>query len=1121
MRRRKALSVMPKRIQSKFDDAVNLKSISVIEDAKQPENLSHYRPTHSGIALIKDLALFETSSCYMLQAAYGTGKSLHAAIAVHSVENTSPETKELLERTAKRISEIDENFGSQLHKRKRSKKKGLSIIMEGYVDDIGTAIFEAIASSYDRVGMGRAAGGVKRRKDTSFEAALELLTEIEQDFNRLKIDRVLFVWDEFGRHLESLVEKGDSRQLHDIQRLAEFCVRRKKCPFTLVLVMHQSFESYNTSSTSTSRAEWKKIDGRFSKIKAGQDGIEFYQLMQKLGKIGDQSQKPDRGLKTYISKLKKAGVFAGENLSDLCDLFSKTPNVEPLVYYLVPKISARLSQNERTVFDFMGGIQQHEKVGIDEVYSYFESTMQADTAVGGTNKLYQQTKMAILKAKDEQEVSAIKACSLLSIDVQGKVKVTKEILTAILANSSTAKEATNIVARLVKRNLFIHRKFNNEVLIWHGSDMDIRKDIKTWRETILPGFNLLTFLRTRFPLKVWRPGRHNDEGGFQRYFWSQYFELNDVALVDFESDQFSEDVKGDGKVLHLICEENEITPGLSLQLKTYTSKHPEYCVVLPKSIPQIRDLALEIEAMEHLIREFHNKNIDPASLEELRSYLDDSINKIYDYIQRLYNPGFGQTYFLNGKIEEVNSSREFREELSRLCDVLYVKAPEILNNVINRHRPTGVMINARKKLLARVLENTDEIDFGFRNPETIYEFSTAVASLFRTTLKNPGFYISEEGRFSTPQEMLKNQQQGYHVWEYVKKFFTEPSPKPKSVSDFVNDLCSSPFGARKGVLPILFAAGLRAFSLNGVLMRSGLYVEDVKPSDVEDALRQPEKYEFQVVSLKKWEKRLLVDMNRCFQVNQEDLVEKDELRRFAEAAALWSEQLPRFSRVTSNISSSAQKIRTVLFTLKNPADCISTRIPAAYDQILSTKKATDKTLELMMKDKKEIDTFYFRQVQILKRWIIDELKIETQDGKERESIQNWAQDYLSLNEDFYQAHLRSFLKALSGATRGSDRDFIRGVTAVTTESLDIWDDRSVTKFKYEFRSRLQQIFESAFESLSSGNECPDNLKVVLAINLKSRLKETILALQKIQSGNQIEAEIESALKSVNMMLEVM
>ena len=178
---------------------------------------------------------------------------------------------------------------------------------------------------------------------------------------------------------------------------------------------------------------------------------------------------------------------------------------------------------------------------------------------------------------------------------------------------------------------------------------------------------------------------------FQRYFWSQYFELNDVALVDFESDQFSEDVKGDGKVLHLICEENEITPGLSQQLKTYTSKHPEYCVVLPKSIPQIRDLALEIEAMEHLIREFHNKNIDPASLEELRSYLDDSINKIYDYIQRLYKPGFGQTYFMNGKIEEVNSSREFREELSRLCDVLYVKAPEILNNVINRF--TGSCFN--------------------------------------------------------------------------------------------------------------------------------------------------------------------------------------------------------------------------------------------------------------------------------------------------------------------------------------------------------------------------------------------------------------------------------------------
>ena len=1104
-KRRKAWFQVSNRVQSKFDYGINLKSISVIEDAKQPENLNHYRPTHTGVQLLEKLAMFDSSACYMLQAAYGTGKSMHAALAVHIVENSNKKSKTLVKNTAKKVSVIDQEFGSLITKRFRSKKKGLALILDGQVDDIGNAIFESVIQSYERLGLGRAAGGVKRRKSRTFDDALALLAEIEENKQGSKIDRIFIVWDEFGRHLESLVQTGQTDSLHEIQKLAEFCVRRKKCPCSLALIMHQSFESYNTSSTATSRAEWKKIDGRFSKLKAGQDGFEFYCLMQDLGDLQKTEKKPPAKLKSYVNKLVSFGLFANESDSELTDLFSKTPAIDPVVYYLVPKISARLSQNERTVFDFMRSIRDQSSVGLDDVYSYFAPIMQADTSVGGSNKLFQQTKVALLKAGNEKEEIAIKACALMSIDVEEKVKVSRDLIHLLVANAFSISDSDKAVKSLIAKNLFIHRKHNNELLIWHGSDLDIRKDVKSQRELIAQGFVLLDFLRDRFPLNVWRPGRHNSEFGTQRYFTAHYVDLD--GALNFMDVSEGETPFADGRVLYLMNEDSKSSKETIKQLQNLTKKYPKLCVVIPAFVPRIKDIALEIEAMEQLQRDFHKKGVDPASLEELGSYLDDSVNQIYEYVQKVYRPGFGQKVIVSGDEFAVGSPREFRERLSDLSDALYPKAPAILNHAINRNKPSGVMVNARKKLIARVLENTDEKGFGFLNPETIYEYSSAVASLFRTTLCNPGFYNLETGRFSSPSELDKDGNPCSHVWAFVKDFFTEPDSKPKAMTEFVLRLTSEPYGARRGILPILFAAGLRAFSTNGVLMKSGDFVEDIKPSDIDDALSNPQKYEFQVVDLKKWEKFLLTEVNQRFIENEEDLVEKDDLRLFAEAVALWGQRLPRYTAVTGSLSESALRLRSILFGLHNPAECIQQQIPKLYGKKLSSKKAAMEVIKCFEIDKAEIDSFYNEEALNVAAWIYDELDIGDSPGQ-RLRVQALAEDYLSLGEEVYRPSSKALLQALKGAENGGERDFVRGVTAVVTQTLDNWNDRSKSEFKFEFKTLFLQIFEVVFDQASSKSTCPPGIKKVLTKDLKQRLHKTLRMLVKLEGKEFVLADLE-------------
>ena len=62
-------------------------------------------------------------------------------------------------------------------------------------------------------------------------------------------------------------------------------------------------------------------------------------------------------------------------------------------------------------------------------------------------------------------------------------------------------------------------------------------------------------------------------------------------------------------------------------------------------------------------------------------------------------------------------------------------------------------------------------------------------------------------------------------------------------------LMEPPFGVRAGLLPILFAAGLKAFPGARSVMKDGVYVADILPSVVENLCREPHRFRVSVLEL--------------------------------------------------------------------------------------------------------------------------------------------------------------------------------------------------------------------------------------------------------------------------------
>ena len=71
----------------------------------------------------------------------------------------------------------------------------------------------------------------------TIDQAIDLLVAVREKARSADCDRVVILWDEFGRHIESLIAEGRSAALSEIQLLAESVSRSIAIPVTLGLVI--------------------------------------------------------------------------------------------------------------------------------------------------------------------------------------------------------------------------------------------------------------------------------------------------------------------------------------------------------------------------------------------------------------------------------------------------------------------------------------------------------------------------------------------------------------------------------------------------------------------------------------------------------------------------------------------------------------------------------------------------------------------------------------------------------------------------------------------------------------------------------------------------------------------
>ena len=404
------------------------------------------------------------------------------------------------------------------------------------------------------------------------------------------------------------------------------------------------------------------------------------------------------------------------------------------------------------------------------------------------------------------------------------------------------------------------------------------------------------------------------------------------------------------------------------------------------------------------------------------------------------------------------------------------------------------MINARKKLIFGILERSGQPGLGFDPTAT-----TPEATLFRTVLVNTGLYRKSKSdwRWSKPSEV---KDVGLaEIWRILENFFTA-SGNSKEFSKLVEELTSSPYGVRKGLIPILVASGLQAFGKAVAIRHQTEYLPDILPSQIESICSSPKDYSVQVLQLDRKTKNYFEELIIQFTSESID-VQGDVIRQFHDAITAWKASLPETVFRVRKISKLASAFQRVIKTESDPVELALVEFP----KLVGTKKGDYKAVvEAVRFARRElesiVDRYTRKAISVIQEVFSVNLNNSSDDSLH--SAKEWSECIGEglLSNGVLEPIERAILSKASNATgdRFTDAFFARAVsTIVLGKGPEDWDDRSAIQFESKLKEIVSRIEMLALESDQPG--------VVVAPLLKHRIQHLYGKLDSVLGQEQAQA----------------
>ena len=622
---------------------------------------------------------------------------------------------------------------------------------------------------------------------------------------------IFLVYDEFSKFLESNIEKTSVSDIKMLQDFAEKANRSGELQLHLLLISHKEISNYIDKLPKEKVDGWRGVSNRFSHMRMNEDFSQTYEI------IAEVIHHEPKLWKNFYSKYAKnfdalKKIYSTLRMFNLQKNFSVVIEgcfpLHPVSTFILPRLSERIAQNERTLFTFLSadGIStltaflknykdNFTLVTPDKIYDYFEPVFRQELYEGEIHKIFLLAERILNQIKSETlSAKIIKTIALIYMLEQFELLApTKEQLTEIFSFDFTAEEISKTFDELTEKNFVIYLKQSNNFLkLKQNSGVNVIQKISDATENLFANFSIQNVLNAENFEKFFYPSRYNIEHEMTRYFDFKFISGEEI----FSNKNFENKIEGDGIIFAVLVESEIEIEELKKILLSASKKLSRSIFILPKKFVDVREVVKKFSAVKNL-KELAED--DAILFDEYEIIFEDLQAVIKNFIESYIQPEkFQAIYIHGGKILNIYRKANLSEVMSKICDKIFSRTPIINNEVINKNEITNVALNSRSKIISALLRSELENNLGFRG-------ASQDISIMRSVLIRTGILIGGEN----PEINLRPADKNIcYLLESIEKFILSTRKNPEKFSVLYEKLISpsGKIGLRRGVIPIFIAA---------------------------------------------------------------------------------------------------------------------------------------------------------------------------------------------------------------------------------------------------------------------------------------------------------------------------
>jgi len=897
---------------------------------------------------------------------------------------------------------------------------------------------------------------------------VELYEKVAEKLKDKGYHGIYIIYDEFSKYLESSIAYATVSDTKLLQDFAEKCDRSGDKQIHLMLISHKDISNYIDNNLPKEKVDgWRGVSGRFKHISLHNNFSQMYEIISAVIKKEPRFWKKfckDNG--TRFSDIEKRFIANGILEEDIAEVAVKgCYPLHPVSTFILPRLSEKTAQNERTLFTFLSAEHKHTLASFletatgdfpmltpDYIYDYFEQLLRKEHYSSDTHKLYKLTSK-VLDKLDAKSLGSkiIKTIALIYIIEQFEKlpPIYDRIVDTFRDSVGAISDIEETLEYLIEKECIVYLKRSNGYLkIKESSGVDIQSEIENAIERTKNTLSVKAILNGSAFDSYMYPTAYNDEMEITRYFAFSFIDSAEFFAVE-NWERKIEDSKADGVIYAIIPQSEEEIGAIKEAIASGRCNYNRILFIVPKKYMDIEKICFEYSAVKML----KNNVVDDDLLsDEYDIFIEDLEEVIGSFIFSYARPETGGAeYYHNGNRLNFKRKAQISTKLSVICYETYPHTPVINNESINKDTLPTVAINSRSKLLAGLLENELDINLGLTG-------TGQDVSFMRSTLIQTGILQNEMEKpiinLAPADESMRT------VLAVIHDFFGGANSRGRNFKELYNTLTlpQNGYGMKKGVLPIYIAAVLHHHKKYIVIKNKTDEVK-ITPDLLNSINESPQTY---TVFMESWSEEKSQYIEGLAALFADHVAEKEKdyntFSYIVLAMSRWYMSLPKYAKELKEVyggkNSENKKDKTTASHINFLGSLKQTSINAReylFEKLFDIYGYKNFTVNIVDNIRRAKELFDGAKIELIKTLIGDVKGIFGTNGKKGATLTSVIRDWYEGLKPTTVNHLflnnEEKVLQLMASVSNDERTFMeRLAKTVTGLRLDDWDRNNIDDF---------------------------------------------------------------------------